>query len=388
VAAATPHEAQLGLNASPTVVHTRSLFDRRPTVSEASRRASGFEGERAMTDKVIMGTGSYLPERIVTNDDIEQAVVDFDRDRAGCSLDEWCRTQMGAVQRRRVAPGEGTSDMATRAADRALEDAHMDARDVDFIVLATITSDHRVPPTAALVQRDLATPARFIQLDSACTGFVDGMMVADALLDRQEAETALVIGTDAMSHYMDPQKFRAQTIFGDGAGAVVLRRGAYDGYGVKAYSTGSSGADGFMVAVPAGGTKKPITEEVIAHREQYMELALKVIPPFGVAKMVEATNDVLARAGVTAADIDWVVPHQASCNIVRDTAKELDLPLDRFILNFAEVGNTSAASVPVALDEANRMGCFRDGERMVLPAVGAGMAWGAAYLVWRDYRSA
>jgi 3-oxoacyl-[acyl-carrier-protein] synthase-3 len=339
-------------------------------------------------DNVIVGTGSYLPEQVVTNDDIEREALDFDRERAGCTLDEWCRRQMGAVRRRRVAPGEGTSDMATRAADRALEDARMNAQDVDLIVLATITSDHRVPPTAALVQRDLATSARFLQLDSACTGFVDGLMVADALLGRLEAETALVIGTDAMSHYMDPQKFRAQTIFGDGAGAVVLRNQADGEYGVKAYSTGSSGADGYMVAVPAGGTKKPITEEVIARREQYMELALKVIPPFGVAKMVQATNEVLASAGITGEEVDWVVPHQASCNIVNDTAKALDLPLHKFILNFSEVGNTSAASVPIALDQANRLGCFRDSERLIMPAVGAGMAWGAAYVVWQDYRRA
>lgn len=340
-----------------------------------------------MTDKVMVGTGSYIPERVVTNDDIEAMVLDFDRARAGCTLDEWCRKQMGAIQRRRVAPGEGTSDMGTRAAERALKDARMDARDVDLIVMSTITSDHRVPPSAALVQRDLGTSARFLQLDSACTGFLDALMVADGLLDTLGAESAIVIGADAMSHYMDPQKFRAQTIFGDGAGAVVIRRDASSGgYGVKAYSTGSSGADGFMVAVAAGGTKRPITEDVIKRREQYMELALKVIPPFGVAKMVEATKGVLARAGVGVEEVDWVVPHQASCNIVVDTAKALDLPLEKFFINFAMVGNTSAASIPVALDEMNRMGCLLDGQRVVMPAVGAGMAWGAAYMVWRDCR--
>ena len=339
-----------------------------------------------MSDKVIVGTGSYLPDQVVTNVDIEATALDFDRERAGCTLDDWCRRQMGAVQRRRVAPGQGTSDMATTAAERALEDARIRASDLDLIVLSTITSDHRVPPTAALVQRDLGTEARFLQLDSACTGFVDALMVADALLDRLGGDAALVIGSDAMSHYLDPLKFRAQAIFGDGAGAVVLRRGAENGYGVKAYSTGSSGADGFMVAVPAGGTKKPITTDVIARREQYIELALKVIPTYGVAKMVQATREVLARADACVTDIDWVVPHQASCNIVSETASQLGLPLERFILNFSFVGNTSAASVPIALDEANRMGCLRDGQRLVMPAVGAGMAWGAAYVVWQDYR--
>ena len=339
-----------------------------------------------MSDNVIVGTGSYLPDQVVTNVDIEATALDFDRERAGCTLDDWCRRQMGAVQRRRVAPGQGTSDMATTAAERALDDARMRASDLDLIVLSTITSDHRVPPSAALVQRDLGTEARFLQLDSACTGFVDAMMVADALLDRLGGDAALVVGSDAMSYYLDPLKFRAQAIFGDGAGAVVLRRGAENGYGVKAYSTGSSGADAFMVAVPAGGTKKPITRDVIARREQYIELALKVIPTYGVAKMVQATREVLARADACVTDIDWVVPHQASCNIVSETASQLGLPLERFILNFSLVGNTSAASVPIALDEANRLGCLRDGQRLVMPAVGAGMAWGAAFVVWQDYR--
>jgi len=341
-----------------------------------------------MSDKVIVGTGSYLPDRIVTNDDIEQVAQDFDRSRAGCTLDQWCRAQMGAVQRRRVAPGEGTSDMATRAAERALCDARMKASDLDLIVLATITSDYRVPGTASFVQRDLGATARFLQLDSACTGFVDALMVADALLDRLGGETALVVGTDAMSYYLDPERFRAQAIFGDGAGAVVVRSGLNRGYGVKAYSSGSSGADGYMVTVPAGGTKRPITEEVIARREQYIELALKVIPVFGVAKMAEATQQVLAHARATPADIDWVVPHQASSNIVRDTARAVGIPIGKFILNFDRVGNTSAASVPIALDEANRLGCLHDGERIVMPAVGAGMAWGAAFVVWQDYRRA
>ena len=341
-----------------------------------------------MTNKVIVGTGSYLPERVITNDEIEAAVTDFDRARAGCSLDEWCRKQMGAVVRRRVAPGEGTSDMGTRASFAALEDARMAAKDIDLIVMATITSDHRVPPSAALVQRDLGANARFLQLDSACSGFVDALMTADGLLDKIGGETALVIGADAMSHYMDPLRFRAQTIFGDGAGAVVIRKTKDARYGVMEYSTGSSGEDGFMVSVVAGGTKKPITDEVIAKREQFMELALKVIPTYGVSKMVWASKEVLRRAEVGANEVDWIVPHQASSNIVMSTAKELDLPLEKFILNFGRVGNTSAGSIPIALDEANRARCFRDGDRLITPAVGAGMAWGAAYLVWQDYKRA
>jgi len=337
---------------------------------------------------VVVGTGSYLPERVLRNDEIEAAVRDFDRARAKCTLDQWCRARMGAIERRRVAPGEGSSDMGTKAAALALQDAGLAASDVDFIVLSTITSDHRVPPTVALVQRDLGATARFLQLDSACTGFIDALMVADGLMDRLGLQTALVIGTDAMSHYMDPLKFRAQTIFGDGAGAVVIRQGTDERYGVKAYSTGSSGADGHMVNVWAGGTKRPITMDVLERREQYMDLALGTIPTYGVGKMVSATKDVLAIAGVTSDQIDWVVPHQASENIIIDTSTALSIPLEKFVINFPNIGNTSAGSIPVALDQARREGRFRDGDRLVMPAVGAGMAWGAAYMVWQAYKSA
>ena len=332
--------------------------------------------------KVIIGTGSYLPERVVTNEDIESVACDFDRARAGMSLDQWCRVKMGAVSRRRAAPGEGSSDMATRAACRALENAGIGADDVDVLVLATITSDHRVPPTAALVQANIGTRARFLQIDSACTGFVDGLMVADGLLDALGAQTALVIGTDVMSHYMDPRRFRTQTIFGDGAGAAVLRVTDLDGRGIRAYSTGSAGADGHLVNVWAGGVKRPITPEVIERGEQFMEIALGVIPGYGVDKMVRATREVLERACIGPDGIDWVVPHQASTNIVHDTATALGIGVSRFILNFDRVGNTSSASIPIALDEANRAGCFRDGDTIVMPAVGAGMAWGAALAVW------
>ena len=335
--------------------------------------------------KIIIGTGSYLPERVVTNEDIERASADFDPARAGSSLDEWCRARLGAVERRRVQPGEGSSDMGTKAAQRALDDSGLGAADLDLIVLSTITSDYPVPPSAALVQSELCATARFIQVDAACTGFVDALMIADALMDRMEARTSLVVGTDAMSHYLDPEKFRAQTIFGDGAGAVILQANGDPRFGVKAYSTGSCGKDGFMVHVPAGGTKRPITAEVLERREQYMELALKVIPSYGVAKMVQATREVAERAGVSLDEIDWIVPHQASSNIVQDCAEELRIPIEKFVINFDRVGNTSAGSIPVALDEARRARRFKDGDRLILPAVGAGMAWSAAYVVWHDY---
>lgn len=338
-----------------------------------------------MSSNVILGTGSYLPSRIVTNDEIERLSTDFDRDRAGCTLDEWCRVRMGAFERRRVGPGEGSADMATHAAAAALDNAGLSPADLDVIVLATITNDYPVPPTAALVQRNLRTTARFIQLDSACTGFVDALMLADALLPHMRFRRALVIGVDTMSHLMDPDRFREQAIFGDGAGAVVLGRVDDDRYGLKAFSTGSSGADGHLVEVRAGGTKLPLTLGTIDDRLQYMRIASEV-PTYGVSRMMQAIREVLDRAQVSASDLDWIVAHQASMNILRAVASELALPLERFVLEFETVGNTSAGSIPLALDHANRAGRFRDGQKLLLPAVGAGMAWGAAYLVWRDSR--
>lgn len=338
--------------------------------------------------KVITGTGSYLPEHVVTNDYIEKTSLDFDRERARGSLDEWCRRHTGAIQRHRVKPGEGTSDMATEAAQRALDDAEIRAGDLDLIVLSTITTDYRLPQTAALVQSNLGAQARFLQIDSACTGFIDALMVTDGLMERLGFETALVIGTDAMSYYLDPQRFREQTIFGDGAGAVILQADSNSKYGLKAYSTGGNGADGFMVSVLGGATKKPISQEVIEKREHYIQLVLQDIPMYGVAKMVLATREVMERAGLTLDDIDRVVPHQASYNIIRDAANVLELPIEKFFLNFALVGNTSSGSIPVALDQANRAGYLADGDNLLLPAVGAGMTWGAVYLIWYDYKAA
>jgi len=340
-----------------------------------------------MSANVILGTGSYLPSRIVTNDEIERLSRDFDRDRAGCTLDEWCRERMGAVERRRVAPGEGSADMATQAGNAALENAGLLATGLDLIVLATITNDYPVPPSAALVQRNLRTDARFIQLDSACTGFIDALMIADALLSQRQFKTALVIGVDTMSHLMDPERFREQAIFGDGAGAVVLACTDDDRYGIKAFSTGSSGADGHLVEVRGGGTKLPLTAGTIGDRLQYLRIASE-IPTYGVNRMMQAIREVLDRAQVSAADIDWIVAHQASMNILRSVATELDVPIERFVVEFGTVGNTSAGSIPLALDHANRAGCFRDGQKLLLPTVGAGMAWAAAYLIWREGRRA
>ena len=339
-----------------------------------------------MKGKVVIGTGSYAPEYVVTNDEIERTALDWDRHRSGQSLDAWCRDRIGAIERRRASPGQATSDLALRAATAAMEDAGIVASDLDVIVLATVTSDHRMPPTASVLQKALGAKARYLQVDSACTGFVDALMVADGLMNTMNYRTALVVGADKMSMLLDERRFRERTIFGDGAGAVVLTADGPVGRGLLGYSTGSSGQDGGMVEVRGGGSRILPSHESIERGDQFIELS-KAIPPYGVAKMVQAVHDVLTRAEVSLADIDWIVPHQASWNIVRDTAVQLDVPLSKFILNFDRFGNTSAGSIPLTLDEGNRRHLFKDGQRILMPAVGAGMAWGCAFLVWHDYRA-
>src|SRR5205823_8476119 len=298
---------------------------------------------------VVIGAWRHGAEYIGTNDGIERTCRDWDRLRSGQSLDAWCRERIGAIERRRAAPEQATSDLALRAAHAAMADAGVVAADLDVIVLATVTSDQRIPPTASVLQKALGAKARYLQVDSACTGFVDALMVTDGLMNTMGYRTALVVGADKMTTLLDERRFRERTIFGDGAGAVVLTSDGPVGRGLLAYSTGSSGQDGAMVQVLGGGSRIQPSHESVDRGDHFLSLS-KAIPPYGTAKMVRAVREVLERAEVSLADVDWIVPHQASWNIVRDTARELDVSFDKFILNFDRFGNTSAGSIPLTLD--------------------------------------
>lgn len=337
---------------------------------------------------VIAGTGSYLPEVIITNDDVARMKTDFDPARAGCSLDEWCRKRTGAITRHYISPGEGTSDMATVAAQRALDDAGLKASDIDLLVLSTFSGDYRIPQTAGLVQANLGLRGKFIQVDAACSGFIDALLVAHSMMNQMEYDHALVVGCEALSALIDPGDFKSVATFGDGAGAVVLSRHADSRYGIKSFSCGSDGEKGLMVWIPAGGTKQPLTPEAWAQGLHHMRFNFPGIYPYAVERMAHCTMQAVERAGITLDDVSWVVPHQASTNVIMDVAYRLEVPPEKFIIVFDHTGNTSSASIPTALDEANRAGKFADGDWIVMPAVGGGMAWGAACLVWYDYRAA
>ncbi|MBI4271498.1 MAG: ketoacyl-ACP synthase III [Candidatus Rokubacteria bacterium] len=332
---------------------------------------------------VIAGIGTYLPERVVTNDDLEAMELDYDRAKTGVSLDEWVRSRHGAVSRHWARPGECTSDMATAAARRALADAGLAAGDVDVIVMATITGDYRLPQAALMVQANLGAKAKVIQLDAACSGFVDSLFVACGLLDAHGYETALVIGADTLTRLCDPRKFMPLTIFGDGAGAVLLhRRNADDGYGVRSFVTGSDGHLGHYVSVPGGGGRAPLCQEVLDRGLHYWRLLFHEIHGWAVDRAAFCAAEAVARAGLSLEDVAWVVPHQASLNILQAVARRLGLGMEKFVVTYPHTGNLSAASIPVALEQ----GKFRDGDWLVMPSVGAGMAWGAVTYQWYDYK--
>lgn len=337
---------------------------------------------------VIIGTGSYLPEQVVTNADIEADAEDFDREKAhGASMDQWAREHHGGVTRHHVAPGEATSDMATHAAQRALADSGTHIKDVDLIVMSTVTNDYRLPQAAGIVQANLSSKAKFIQVDAGCSGFVDSLMVANGLMETQGYETALVIGADTLTYFNDPKKFMPRTVFGDGAGATVLHKKRDTDYGLKAFSTGSDGDLGDYVWVPGGASKKPFSQDVLDNGLHYWRFRFPDIYTWAVERMTRCTLEVVKKSGLTLDDIKWVVPHQASVNIILDVAKRLELPEEMFVITYPHTGNLSGASIPIALDEANSQSKFSDGDWLVLPAVGAGMAWGAATYRWYDYKA-
>lgn len=336
---------------------------------------------------VIIGIGSYLPEHVVTNDDLEAMSVDYDRARAGgVSLDEWARSHHGAVSRHWAGPGECTSDMATEAARRALKDAGLEPGDVDVMVMATITNDYRLPQAALMVKVRLGMKAAVVQLDSACTGIVDGLLVACGLLDAGVYETALVVGADTLSRLLHPGTFMPLTIFGDAAGAVLLqRRSTSHQYGFRSFATGSDGHLGHYVSVPGGAGKLPFSQDVLDRGLCHLHFMFAEINTWAVDRAVFSVLEAVRRAGLTLADIAWVVPHQASLSILQRVAERLQIGLEQFVITYPHTGNVSAASIPIALDRARQDGKLRDGDWLVMPSVGAGMAWGAATYQWYDH---
>jgi 3-oxoacyl-[acyl-carrier-protein] synthase III len=317
---------------------------------------------------VISGVGTYLPERVVTNDDLARTVD---------TSDEWIRTRTGISERRIAGENESTSAMGVAAARRALEQAKVSPDDVDLIITATATPDHTFPATATLIQRELGvTRGAAFDVSAACAGFIYGLTLADSLMHTGQARTALVIGAEKLSCFLDWTDRATCVLFGDGAGAVVLT--ADDGAGARA-ERGLIGhtirTDGRYVDIlySDGG---PSTNGKVGH----VRMTGKEVYRHAVTKMAEAVEQVCAREGVALTDIDWFVPHQANLRIIETVAERLKIPMDKVIVTISRHGNTSAASIPLALGEATKDGRIKRGDLLCFASLGGGISWGASLL--------
>jgi 3-oxoacyl-[acyl-carrier-protein] synthase-3 len=322
----------------------------------------------------ITGWGMAVPERVATNAELARSIPGVDAD--------WIVRRTGIAERRLAAAHETTSTLATEAGRRALACADVSASDLDLVVVGTCTPDHMIPATAPLVQDALgATRAGAFDVNAACAGFLTALATADGLIRAGRAERALVIGAEVLSRFVDWQDPRTCVLFGDGAGAVVLER-SDEPAGLLWLTMGSAGDAAPLLKVPAGGSARPASPETVAAREHVVAMNGPEVYRAAVRIIAGAAQDVMARAGLERDDVDLFIAHQANQRIIDDVAARLALGPERVFSNVARYGNTSAASVPLALCEAADRGLLEEGSRLVLSAVGAGLVWMAGVAVW------
>lgn len=322
----------------------------------------------------ILGTGRGLPEKIVTNDDLAK-IVD--------TSDEWVQSRTGIKERRIADADTATSDLATEAALKALAKSGIKAEDIDLIIVATSTPDFSAfPATACVVQKNIgAKKAAAFDLETACSGFVYSMVIANQFIATGMYKYCLVIGAEVFSRIIDWTDRNTCVLFGDGAGAAVI--GPAEGEeGILSSTLGADGEGGRFLDVYAGGTRMPVTQEVLDKKLNTIRMDGSEVFKFAVRIMESASLSALSKAGMTEADIDYLVPHQANIRIVSAAAKRLHLPLDKVAINLDKYANTSAASVPIALDEALEAGNIKAGDIVVMVGFGAGLTWAAAVLRW------
>ncbi|GAB4317487.1 MAG: beta-ketoacyl-ACP synthase III [Candidatus Zixiibacteriota bacterium] len=327
-----------------------------------------------MYNAIIRGTGHYTPEHILTNADLEK-IVD--------TSDEWIQTRTG-IRERRVLNGShdiGLSGMATNAARSALEDAKLDPSDVDAVIMATVTPDYRLPATATLVQRNLGIGrAALMDIVAACAGFLYGMSVARAFIVSGMYENVLVIGGEYLTSITNYEDRTTCVLFGDGAGAAVISRGgpSDNGRGILATYLAGDGQYKDLLHIPLGGSRNPLTAENAHLPGRHVHMDGREIFKLAVKEMADAAERVLAEAGCTADDLDMVITHQANHRIIEALRRRLNVPEEKVFSNIQYYGNTSSASVPIALDEARRSGVVNEGSLILSTAFGGGLVWGSA----------
>ena len=321
----------------------------------------------------IVGLGIYAPEKVMTNADWEKLVD---------TSDEWIRTRTGIQERRYAVEGQGTSDLAVEAAKNALKDAGMVPEDVDFIILATCTPDYRAQNASSLVQAKLgAVNAAAFDLSAACSGFIYALTVGKSMIQSGMYKNILVIAAESVSRLLNMKDRNTAILFGDGAAAAVLKE-VEDGYGIISSFLGTEGVTDDILRINVGGTLHPVTHEAIDNGDVYLKMNGQEVFKFAVKALPKATNSALEAGHLTVEDLDLVIPHQANMRIIESAAKRLRLPMDMFYVNLQKYGNTSAASVGLALGEAVQEGKVKKGDMLVLTGFGAGLTYGSLILKW------
>lgn len=320
----------------------------------------------------IISTGAYVPQRIVKNDELTKMVD---------TNDEWITSRTG-IKQRRISSGEKTYQMAAKAAKEAIENAGIEKEEIDMIVLATISPDFFMPSTANLVQAELGLDdIPSFDVTAGCTGFVYALQIADQFIKSKQSKTVLVIGVEVLSKVVDWSDRNTCVLFGDGAGAVILKSSSQEG--IICTYTGSQGDLKELLTLPAVPLKNPFLDVPNNNgRPSNISMNGKEIFQFAIRIMIKSISQVLNKSNLSIDDIDYIVPHQANIRIIDYVARKLKVERGKFIINLDHFGNTSSASVPLALDEAYKKKTFRPGDRIIMVAFGGGLTWGSALLNW------
>jgi 3-oxoacyl-[acyl-carrier-protein] synthase III len=319
----------------------------------------------------IVGVGHYAPAQIITNHDLEAWLE---------TSDEWITTRTGMKRRHWASDKEATSDLASAAAGAALAHAGMTAREIDCFIVATVTPDYYFPATACLVATKLGVAQRpAFDIAIACSGFIYGLTVAAGLIRSGVYERIMLIGAETLSKILDKEDRSTAILFGDGAGAVILERSAEDGF--LAADLGADGSRPELLYAQGSGWRQPLDHAALDAKVHLIHMQGRETFKLAVQRMVEATDSVLKKANLTKGDVTFLIPHQANRRIIDATARYLELPEDKVVVNIAEYGNTSAASIPMALSETVRAGLVSPGDLIVFVAFGGGLSWGA--VAWR-----
>lgn len=327
------------------------------------------EGKRA----AITGIGSYLPDRIMTNEELARLVD---------TSDEWIQARTGIRERRIAEPAQAASDMGVTAARRALADAGLTADEVELIIVATATADMQFPSTACIIQQQLGVeniPA--FDVTAGCTGFIYALTIGNQFIANGFYRTVLIIGTEVLSKVTNWTDRETCILLADGAGAVVLQP-VSAGYGILSMKLGADGAGGKHLLLPAGGSRMPVTPELIKANQNKLQMNGSEVFKFAMKMLPEVTEQALALADLRKEDIDLIVPHQANIRIIEAAARRLDLPMEKFMVNLDRYGNTSSASIPIAIHEALENGRIKSGDVLVLTGFGAGLTWGSIVMRW------